>query len=149
MNLKQFFTIFFSLLIISVPVFSQEISNDELKKYIITMDSLEVLKNQLTTTINNLSKNSKISSDRFNKLMPVINDQTKLTELKATPDEIAETKKMISIRNEETMKFQKTYQTLISDFLGQDVFTKVRNGLKSDSGLKKKYDSLTAKSIRP
>ena len=149
MKLKQLFTIFFFLLISSTSSFSQQISDAELKKYIVTMDSLEVFKNQLTATINNLSKNSKISSDRFNKLMSAINDQTKLTELKATPDEITQTKKMMSIRNEETMKFQKTYQALISDYLGQDVFTKVRNGLKTDGGLKRKYDSLMAKPIRP
>lgn len=128
---------------------AQKITSEELKKYIITMDSLEVLKNQLTTTINNLSKNSKIPGERVSKLMPVINDQAKLSELKATPDEIAHVKKIISIRNEETMKFQRTYQLLISNYLGQDVFTKVRNGLKSDSSLKRKYDSLTAKPIRP
>jgi hypothetical protein len=141
--------IFFFLLMNLINVMAQEITNEELKKYVLTMDSLDVLKNQLTIKINNISKNSKISPDRFNKLMPIINDQAKLTEANATADEITIIKKAVALRNEETMKFQQTYQALIHDFLGQAIFTKVRNALKTNDSIKRKYDSLTAKPIRP
>ena len=127
-----------------------QITNEELKKYIITMDSIETLKNQLTVSMNNLSKgNSKISSERFTTLMPIITNEAKLTEAKATPEEIAYVKKAVAIRDEETRKFQNAYQSLISNYMGSETFTKVRNGLKSDATLKRKYDSLMVKPIRP
>lgn len=127
-----------------------QISTEELKKYIITMDSIETLKNQLTISINNLSKgNSKISAERFNTLMPIINNEVKLTEAKATPEEIAYVKKAVATREVETRKFQNAYQSLISGYMGSETFTKVRNGLKSDATLKRKYDSLMVKPVRP
>jgi hypothetical protein len=129
---------------------AQAITLDELKKYIIAMDSIEALKVHLTETFNNLSKgNDKISSTRYHALVPVANDDTKLKDANATPEEIAYVKKAAAIKDEETIKFQKAFQSLIQDYVGEAVFTKVRNGLKTDPGLKKKYDSLIAKPIRP
>ncbi len=143
------FNIAFLIVLITTILYSsaqaQGVTDEELKKYVIAMDSLETLKVQLTTVINNISKgNSNISSNRFNELMPVINNEVKLTEAKATPDEIAYVKKAVATRDEETMKFQKAFQSLINDFVGEAVFTKVRNGIRTDTGLKKKYDSLMA-----
>ena len=127
-----------------------QITDIELKKYIVVMDSIETLKNQLTAKMNNLAtSNSKISPGRFNALMPVVDNQEKLAELKATTDEIAIVKKAAAIRDEETRKFQQTYQSLITGYIGSDVFTKVRNALKSDTILKKKYDSLMVKPVGP
>lgn len=129
---------------------SAQVSDLELKKYVVVMDSITTLKNHLTAKMNDLAtSNSKISPSRFNALMPVIDNQVRLTELKATPDEIAIIKKVAAVRDEETRKFQQTYQSLITGYIGSDVFTKVRNGLKSDTTLKKKYDSLMVKPIRP
>ena len=43
------------LILISAASFGQ-VTSAELKKYIITMDSIETLKNQLTVSMNNLYK---------------------------------------------------------------------------------------------
>jgi predicted Zn-dependent protease len=127
-----------------------QITNEELKKYIITMDSIETLKNQLTVSMNNLSKgNNKISAERYNTLIPIISSEAKLTESKATAEEIAYVKKTVALRDEELRKFQNASQSLINNYMGTETFTKVRNSLKSDATLKKKYDSLTVKPIRP
>ena len=129
---------------------AQEVTIADLKKYIIAMDSIETLKNQLSATIANLSKgNNKISSQRYAELVPIINDQAKLTEFKATSDEIAFVKKAQSTQREESRKFQKNSQSIISDYVGEAVFNKIRNSLRTDVDLKRQYDSLTAKPIRP
>lgn len=131
-------------------IHAQDITDSDLKKYKIVIDSIETLKNQLTVTINNLAKgNGNISASRFNTLIPIINNEAKLTEAKATPDEIAYVKKAAAVQEEETKKFQKAYQSLIYDYVGDAVFTRVRNGLKTDTGLKKKYDALTATMRKP
>jgi hypothetical protein len=147
MKLNTFFVLLLLLMVVSTS--HAQVANEELKKYILTMDSIETLKNQLTVSMNNLAKgNSKISSNRFNELTPIYNNDAKLTEAKATPDEIAYVKKAVTIRDEETRKFQQSYQSLIHDFVGEAVFSKVRNGLKTDASLKKRYDSLMVKPIR-
>ena len=129
---------------------AQEISIAELKKYIVTMDSIETLKDQLSVTINNLSKgNDKITPQRFSELSPIITNETKLAEAKATPDEIAYVKKAAATRTEETKKFQKSCQAIIDDYIGEAQFNKIRAGLRKDEKLKKQYDSLTTKPIRP
>ncbi|HEY3429821.1 MAG TPA: hypothetical protein VGK39_04025, partial [Cyclobacteriaceae bacterium] len=84
----------------------------------------------------------------YNELLPIITNEAKLAEVKATPSEIAYVKKAVTTRDEETRKFQQAYQLLIHD-LGESTFTKVRNGLKNNPNLKKQYDSLIAKPVRP
>lgn len=142
----KFNVAFLMFLIVTIRYYSvqaQPVTDEELSKYVIAMDSIETLKVRLTTVINNLSKgNSKISSNRFNELMPIINNEAKLTEANATSDEINYVKKAVATRDEETMKFQKTFQSLINDYVGETVFSKVRNVLRTDANLKKKYDSL-------
>src|SRR5688572_7854779 len=131
---------------------AQDISIAELKKYIVAMDSIGKLKNQLTVKLNNLSKgNDKITSNRYNALLPImiVNDEAKLKEAKATPDEIAYMKKAVAIQAEETMKFQKSYVAIINDYIGDALFSRIRNGLREDKKLKRQYDSLMAKPIRP
>ena len=127
-----------------------QVTDAELRKYIVVMDSIETLKNHHTEKIDKLStSNSKISPARFNALIPIINDQAKLTEANATPEEIASVKKAAVTRDAETLKFQQAFQSLILNYIGNDTFTKVRNALKSDARLKKKYDSLMVKPVRP
>jgi hypothetical protein len=143
----------FTVLLIAMSALTcvqAQVTNEELKKYIITMDSIETLKNQLTVSMNNLSKgNNKISAERFNTLTPIITNEAKLMEAKATAEEIAYVKKAVAIRDDELRKFQNASQSLINNYMGSEPFTKVRNGLKSDATLKRKYDSLMVKPVRP
>ncbi len=143
MKLNKLFFLISVLFILVSSSYAQKITLDELKRYAVTLDSIETLKNQLTGTINKLSKgNAKISAQRYNILIQIANDATKLTEAKATPEEIAYVKRAGVIQNEETVKFQKAYQSLISNYVGDQVFGKVRYALKSDTILQHKYDSL-------
>lgn len=149
-NMKFSILIVLTTLTLITTAGQAQISNEELKKYIVTMDSIETLKNNLSVSMNNLSKgNSKVSSERFNTLMPIITNEAKLAEAKATAEEIAYVKKAVAIRDEELRKFQHTSQSLINNYMGSETFTKVRNSLKSDAALKRKYDSLTVKPVRP
>jgi len=137
-----------SFILITITATAQ-ITNDELKKYIIVMDSIETLKNQLALTTNNLSKNSKMPPGRFNTLMSIANNDARLAEMKATPEEIAYVKKAAATRDEGTLKFQQAYQSLINGYIGSEVFGRVRNGVKTDTSIRRRYDSLKVKPIRP
>jgi hypothetical protein len=123
-----------------------QITDDQLKKYAIAMDSIETLKSQLTSTLTKVAKgNSKISAERYTTLVPIANDAAKLAEAKATPEEIAYMKQAVITRNEETIKFQKAFQSLVSEYVGDTAFGKIRSALKTDTVLQKKYTALTKK----
>lgn len=143
MKLIRFSAAILITMIFSLSVNAQKITDDDLKKYITVMDSIEVLKNRLTTSMNNLAKgNDKISSNRYNELIQIVNNDVKLSEAKASPAEIDYVKKAVVKRDEETLKFQTAYQSLLHDYIGEAMFAKVRNSLKTDAVLKRKYDSL-------
>lgn len=144
MNLRTFLLfLFFIYLSVGFTCYGQEVNNDELKRYAIALDSIETLKDALTVSLNKIAKgNSKISTKRYAVLIPIALNATKLSEAKATTDEIAYVKRATEIQREETFKFQKAYTTLISDYVGDSTFGKVRNALVKDTTLKKTYDSL-------
>ncbi len=143
--LNKFIASVFLFLILGASTQAQ-IADDDLKKYAIAMDSIETLKSQLTATLTKIAKgNNKISIDRYTTLIPIANDATKLAEAKATPEEIAYMKQAVATRNEETIKFQKAFQSLVSEYVGDAAFSKIRNALKTDTVLQKKYNSLVKK----
>jgi hypothetical protein len=118
------------------------VTTEELTKYVVMMDSVETLKNNLANVSTKYSKgNAKITADRYNKLLPMANDDKKLTEAKATPDEIAYVKKAIAERNQETQKFQDTFTSLMNTYVGYDTFNKVRKAIAADATVKARYDA--------
>lgn len=143
MNLRSFLLFLFIYLIVGFTSYGQKVTGDELKRYAVAIDSIETLKDVLTASLNKIAKgNAKISTQRYSALMPIAQDATKLSEAKATSDEIAYVKRAAEIQREETVKFQKAYTALISGYVGDSTFGKVRNALVTDTVLKKTYDSL-------
>jgi hypothetical protein len=143
MKATVFFLFFFIYMMVGFTSYSQKVTSDELKRYAIALDSIETLKDALTASLNKIAKgNSKISAQRYTALMPIVQDPTKLSEAKATADEIAYIKRAAEIQREETVKFQKAYTALISGYVGDSTFGKVRTALVTDTVLKKTYDSL-------
>lgn len=143
MKLRGFLLFFSIYMAIGFSSYGQNVTDDELKRYAVALDSIETLKNALTTSLNNIAKgNAKISAKRYAALMPIVQDPTKLSEAKATADEIAYIKRATEIQQEETLKFQKAYSALISGYVGDSTFGKVRKALTVDTLLKKSYDSL-------
>jgi hypothetical protein len=140
------FALAFLLTMFVMPVFAQEtpaVTDEELKKYAVAMDSIEVLKGNVIKIITELvDKNEKIAPTRYNELSRIIADEAKLTEAKATPEEIAVVKEIIARRDEETKKINTTLQSLAKDYVGAATFNKVRNAVKADAALKARYDEL-------
>lgn len=143
MKLPVFFLFFFMFIMVGFTSYSQKVTPDELKRYAVALDSIETLKDALTASLNKIAKgNKKVSAQRYTVLMPIAQDATKLTEAKATADEIAYVKGAAETQRKETVKFQKAYTALISGYVGDSTFGKVRTALVTDTTLKKSYDSL-------
>jgi hypothetical protein len=142
---KLFFSIVLMIMLAS-PTMAQDaasVTDEELKKYAVAMDSIEVMKNHLIKVITEMVEhNEKITATRYNELSRIIDDEVKLTEAKATAEEIAAIKAVVAKKEEETAKINETFQSLAKDYVGAGTYNKVRSALKSDSELKSKYDAL-------
>lgn len=136
----------FSLITLS-SVFAQDaaatISEEELTKYATAMDSINEMSASLKLMITDLVKNGKVmNAARYNEVSKIINDETKLNEAKATPEEIAFVKEVAAKRDEESSKINQAFQSLAKDYVGAATFNKVKKALATDVELKGRYDSL-------
>jgi len=135
----------FSSTIFSMAQDTQTVSDEELKKYAVAMDSIDVMKSELIKTMNDLIKNNpKITAARYNELSKIINDEQKLTEAKATPDEITAVKEVLAKKNEGTLKINETVQSLAKDFVGAATYNKVKKALGADPEVKSRYEAILA-----
>lgn len=148
MRAKFFLISVFSLITLS-SVSAQDVavtvSEEELTKYATAMDSINEMSASLRMMITDMVKNGKVmNAARYNEISKIINDETKLTEAKATPEEIAFVKEVAAKRDEESSKINQAFQSLAKDYVGVATFNKVKKALASDAELKTKYDTLLA-----
>jgi hypothetical protein len=145
--MKNVFCILALSFVVSITANGQEaapaVSDEELTKYATAMDSVSELTTQLMDTISVMVKGSEaVSAARYNDLSKIINDETKLAEAKATPEEIAFVKEVAERKNAGTAQINATFQSLAKDYVGAATFNKVKKALAADPELKTKYDSL-------
>jgi hypothetical protein len=103
--MKYITLLFVSFLVInSQSIFAQEqVTDEELKKYAVTMDSVNDMKASLLEEISAMVKaNSGLTNARYNELTKIMNDEAKLAAAKATPEEIAFMKSIAEKKSEGT-----------------------------------------------
>lgn len=121
------------------------ISNADLERYAIMMDSVQNVQKKISDKSVELAKgNSKITPARYTALLPIADDQKKLSEARATPDEIAYVKKALAVRTEDGLKLSETFQSLMNEYVGFDTFNRVKKAVESDAKVKWRYDRLMA-----
>lgn len=144
-NYIMLFALFFAVQTIQAQESASaqtEISDEELEKYAVTMDSVEDMKASLLEDITEMIKaNDKITNARYNDLSKIIDDEAALKEAKATPEEIAFIKEVAAKKEEGTKKIQETFQTMAKDYVGASSYNKIKDALKSNPELKKRYET--------
>lgn len=121
------------------PAFTDE----DLKKYAITMDSVKSMQESLNETITEMVQGTTVMEvPRYNELFKIINDSTKLIATNASPEEIAFVKDVARKRADETAKITSTYQSLAKDYVGLKAFNAIKKSLATDTAVKEKYDAL-------
>jgi hypothetical protein len=119
------------------------VTDDELKKYAVAMDSINELQAELNGTIKTMvTSNAAVPAARYNELFKIIGDEGKLLDANATTDEINFVKQVIAKKEEGTAKIKQTYQSLAKDYVGATAFNKVKKALAADEALKTKYQGL-------
>lgn len=123
-----------------------EITDEELEKYAVTIDSVNDMQESLTKDITALVKsNEKLTITRYNELYKIIGDDAQLAAAKATPEEIAFVKEVIAKQEEGTEKIKETFQSLAKEYVGATSYNKIKKALASDSELQKRYQSFMDK----
>jgi hypothetical protein len=121
------------------------ISDEELRKYAIVMDSINSMKQDLLSEITGMVKgHEKITTTRYNELSKAGGDEAKLKELKATPDEIAFVQQVTDLKNEGAAEISETFQTLAKDFIGVETYNEIKDALATDAELKARYEAILA-----
>ena len=142
MKIKTLFFVLFALCL-SAKAQDTTVSDEDLKKYAIAMDSIEGMKGMLLETISEMVKgNENVSAARYNELSKIIDDQGKLVEAKATEEEITFVKAVAGRKAEETAKINATFQSLAKDYVGAKAFNTVKKALNEDPAVKEKYNDL-------
>lgn len=144
-NYILLFALFFSVQTIQAQdsaTAQTEITDEELEKYAVTMDSVEDMKASLLEDITEMvASNDKMTNARYNDLSKIINDEAALKEAKATPEEVAFIKEVIAKKEEGTKKIQETFQTMAKDYVGASSYNKIKDQLKTNPELKKRYET--------
>jgi hypothetical protein len=146
MNFLKAFPLFVLMLFSSTLMAQQNtVTDDELMKYAVAMDSIDNMTKSLLATITEMVKSSdQVTAARYNELSKIIKDESKLAEANATPEEIAAVKEIVNKKEEETIKINETFQALAKEYVGAAVYNKVKKALASDAELKSKYQAILA-----
>lgn len=122
------------------PLFTDE----DLKKYAITMDSVKDMQETLNESIAEMvQKATIIEVPRYNELFKIINDSTKLVAANAKPEEIAFVKEVAKKRADELAKITAAFQTMAKDYVGLKAFNAIKKSLATDTAVKEKFDAFT------
>jgi hypothetical protein len=119
------------------------VTDDDLRKYAQTMDSVEVMQQTLSKIIaENVQQNTVMKVQRYNELFKVEKDQAKLTALNATPEEIAFLKEISALKEYNLKRINTAYQALAKEYVGLKTFNTIKKSLDTDPTLKSRYEAI-------
>ncbi len=122
---------------------STGVTDEDLKKYAVTMDSVESMQTSLRELVaETVQTNTVMSVARYNELFKVQDDATKLQAANATAEEIAFLNQITELRKTSIANINATYQDLAKNYVGVKVFNQIRKSLQSDQQLKTRYENL-------
>ena len=121
----------------------QKVTDEELKKYAVTMDSINDMKESLSAEISEIIQtDGKMTVPRYTELSKIASDSVQLAAANATPEEIALLKTIADKKDEGIAEINNTYQALARDYVGAASFNKVKKAISSDPALKAKYEAM-------
>lgn len=122
---------------------STAVSDDELQRYAVMMDSIDEMRVTLLAEISEMVKNSdKITVSRYNELSKIADDQEKLTAANATAEELAALKEVQDKKDSGTTRINDAFKNLAKEYVGASSYNKIRKALKDEPEVKSKYETL-------
>jgi len=125
---------------------AEAVSDDELQRYAVMMDSIDEMRVGLLSKISEMVKNTdKITVARYNDLSKIANDAAKLEEAKATPDEVSFLKEIQASKDSGTTEINTTFKTMAKEYVGASTYNKVKKAINEDGDTKSKYEAMLNK----
>ena len=122
------------------PAFTDE----DLKKYAITMDSVKDMQETLNESITTMVQKATVMPvTRYNELFKIITDSTKLVSAGAKQEEVNFVKEVAKKRADESAKITATFQSMAKEYVGLKAFNAIKKSLATDTAVKEKYDAFT------
>lgn len=129
----------------SVGSADDTITDEDLRKYAVVMDSVDAMKETLLSDISTkIKSNGKMKISRYNQLSKAVDDEAKLKELKATPEEIAFVNEVSTLKQDGAAKISETVETLANDFVGTTKYNKIKGSLEVDTTMRTRYDKIVS-----
>ena len=114
---------------------AQEISNEDLYKYAVVMETKEMFQDELSTQV----------TDYVEKQDPAIKNRYNALAGGETPANDAEKQfidQVKSMQSERTGEFGDAFKTMIKRVLGAETYNAVKKGIANDSNVKQRYNAI-------
>lgn len=116
------------------------ISDEELKRYAVAMDSVERMKATLMAKITEkVESNELIANSRYNELSKIIDNEEALKTANATPEEIVFVKEISVMKEEGAKEIKDTFMAMAKEYVTATTYNRVSKALKADPEIKKRY----------
>lgn len=149
LNLVKLFTFFVVAGFISLgnaKAQDTEVSDEKLKAYIMVMDSVDVLRTELSESVSNMIVSNELMDGgrTFNTIKSAQGDTVKLTEAGITEEQLAAYEELQQELTELQASLNETFSQMVKEHVGIREYNQIRKGLRSDEELKERYEVLVA-----
>ena len=146
MREKLFLAALFVFLDSAVYAQDEAVSDEELERYAVMMDSIDEMRIVLLSEISEMVKGTdKITVARYNDLSKISDDSAKLQEAEATPSEIEFLKEIQDVKDSGTAEINTTFKSLAKEYVGASTYNKVKRALSEGGETKSKYEEMLNK----
>ena len=146
MREKLFLAALFVFLGSAVYAQDEAVSDEELERYAVMMDSIDEMRIVLLSEISEMVKGTdKITVARYNDLSKISDDSAKLQEAEATPSEIEFLKEIQDVKDSGTAEINTTFKSLAKEYVGASTYNKVKRALSEGGETKSKYEEMLNK----
>lgn len=132
---NMFFAALFMGLFSITNVFAQEVSNDDLYRYAIVMETVSLFQNELSAQI----------TEYVEQQDPAIKNRYNALAGGETPANDAEKKfidQVNSMKNDRSSEFNDAFKSMVKRVLGAKTYSEVKKAIASDSGVKERYNAM-------
>lgn len=123
-----------------------DISDENLRSYIMVMDSVDELRTQLSEDVSEMIKSHELMDGgrAYSKIKSADGDLEKLEEEEITEEQVEAYEELQGQLEEMQAELNSTFSEMVKEHVGIAEYNKIRKGLRSDEELKARYDELVA-----
>ena len=140
-------TLFLGLMLANSAMAQDEITDEQLRKYAVMQEVIDLMKKDISTEINAMIKaQDGINGKRYVEISKTKGDEARLAELNATDLEIKFLQLTNDLKNGRTEAIKTVNTALAIKMLGEKgkVYKRIKGALASDEAVKARYDAIVA-----